>query len=507
MHSTTAQPPPYTVVGGAASATSLQNKNGVGDAYSVAVLSARPDGPSLDLLSIILVMRQDSASLALRAREDLYRPRTRASRTSALSMGETGANVEVGSVRLPCVWHSNYAVFNATLFRLLCQSDDWIAKDAMRRTRLRMRLLVELPAFRVLAPFDTEALSMFPERGITGCVDFAYEDGDRPRDFNEWALAQQLVGVDRIYVADQLRYRDQVIDQVRRQFAVFTHDYPHRYVVQGARERVAPPTTYAMFFQSTSAYNWLCLHEHWYDDWVMASFSTDEFITFTGAVAPPTQREPLVGAAISNVWAKFGAPESTHRGGWTRRARHSFCTSILCLNRPFYAPNRLFVNESAAWTLPDLGKRLNYGSDRELAIERFTKRYRVMPPRGSVRKCFVHPDWRLGTRLKVHGFEMRGCPKGGKQGPPVVQCVRGWPGLRSTCLKQCGTWGNETAELHDACPGFSNTGLLLHGAEVAHFRVAPRENQVKGFDAKTWLPGLAGPIRERLAQCCPAHAG
>ena len=108
---------------------------------------------------------------------------------------------------------------------------------------------------------------------------------DRARDFNEWATVQQLVGIDRVYVADQLRYRHQVLDQVHRGFAVLTHDYPHRYVHPGQRDAPQPPTSYEpMFYSTTSAYNMLCLHEHWYDDWVFVSYSTDEFFIFFGDI-------------------------------------------------------------------------------------------------------------------------------------------------------------------------------------------------------------------------------
>ena len=462
------------------------------------------------MLSVLIIMRQDTALVASKNMQDLL------TRPEPLSTDlGTGVRVDAGGEGNPlrCLCHSNHEVFNGTIFRIVCSSEAWHASSAMRSRRRRMRLSFEFPDFSAVFAFTTEALSAFPQSGIAGCVDFAYSDGDRPRDFNEWAIAQQLVGIDRVYVADQLRYRSQVRDQVDRGFAFLTHDYPHRYVTAGARDGPQPPTTYEMFYRTTSAYNLLCLHEHWYDDWILVSYSTDEFITFLGATEPPSKPEALMGAAIQRVWEKLGVPEDKRRGGWARRPRHPLCTSQLCVNRPFYGPSHLVQGEIQAWTLPgnvpgtpthglSVGPRLHYGSATELSIERFSRRFRVLPPKGSVRKCFVHPDWRLGSRLKVHGFKMQSCPLARTAGAHggVPACVRAWPGLRALCLELCGTWGNETAPLNNSCPGFTNDGMLIRGVELAHFRVAPDVNQVKGYEETKWLSSLAGPVRTAMRQ-------
>lgn len=478
---------PYTVVGGFASASSLHHGSRDGDEQSLAVLSARPDGPRLNMLSLMMVMRQESADIAEKAIAVLRR---------SLPTGDTGASISVASTSLTCAWHSHFAVFNATLFRLVCHSAQWTAAEAMESVRLRMRLTLSLPEFSARFTFRTEALQRLPSSGISGCVDFAYHAGDRPRDFNEWATTQQLVGIDRVYVADQLRYRDQVRDQVSRGFAFFTHDYPHRYVTPGGRDAPQPPTTYAMFYVTTSAYNLLCLHEHWYDDWVFVSYSTDEYFVLKGIAEPPKRREALVANAIERVWEKLKVPAADRISGWRRRPTNPYCTSMLCMYRPFYGPSHFVGGEAAEWTLPgNESTRLQYGSEGQLSIERFTHRFRVMPPRGSVRKCLVHPDWRLGSRLKVHSFHMQACPLRG-----LDECNRGWPGLRSICLELCGVWGNESTRIRDACHGFTNDGMLLRGVEVAHFRVTPQENQAKGYDVLTWLSELALPVRQVLAE-------
>ena len=486
----------YTIVGGAAPAKSLKYLQNPGDAGSIAVLSARPDGPHLDLLSLILVMRHDTVLIASKA--------LAAQRTPPAGGGiGMGATVRADGASLNCMWHSVYSVFNASLYRLVCHSNGWSAIGAMRRARLPMQLSISLRDFEAEMPFMAEALSAFPTSGITGCVDFAYHGGDHRRDFNEWATAQEMVGIDRVYVADQLRYRDQVADQVRRGFVSFTHDYPHRYVTAGARSGPSPPTTYAMFYATTSAYNFLCLHEHWYDDWVFVSYSTDEFFITPGETPTPKAREPLITQMIDRFWQSHKVDAEYRTPGWIRRPTHPFCTSELCVNRPFYAPSHLVAGETAKWTLPgtDDQTRLRYGSDTQLSVERFTRRMRILPPKGSVRKCFVHPDWRLGGRMRVHGFKMQSCPP-----KEIPACKQGWPGLKQLCLQLCGEWGSEQEVLNASCPGFRNDGMLMKDIELAHFRVAPPENQKRGYQETTWLAKLAAPVRHRLAEIEAARA-
>ena len=60
-------------------------------------------------------------------------------------------------------------------------------------------------------------------------------------------------------------------------------------------------------------------------------------------------------------------------------------------------------------------------------------------------------------------------------------------------------WGGEQIEVNASCPGFRNDGMLIRGIELAHFRIAPRENQARGYETSTWLPRLAAPVRERMA--------
>ena len=147
-----------TVVGGASSASRLWFRDHIGDPTSMALLSARPDGPHLNLLSLIVVMRSDSAKLA---------HRWLLKGTPAPHVG-TGARIDVAETdaQLLCAWHSDYDVYNATLFRILCRSEVWSAVVEMRSERQRMRLSLTLPELQASLSFTTEALSRFshPER-------------------------------------------------------------------------------------------------------------------------------------------------------------------------------------------------------------------------------------------------------------------------------------------------------------------------------------------------------
>ena len=515
----------YTVVNGSASADWLQRGSRQHQPHALTLLSARPDGRQLDLLSLVVVASLEVANdlnaclrcvipqaklvnngrQLARIRPGVTLPacRTDGRNSAGVSVSVASSSTSSTTLGLACAWHSMYRAFNATLFRVLCVGEDWNAGSAMQSERLHMTLTVALPRFDRLPrfeaslPFTTEALSRFPQSGIAGCVDFAYHHGDRRRDFNEWATAQRLVGVDRIYVSDQLRYREQVRDQIRRRFAFATHDLPHRYVsTPRGRDEPPPPTTYHMFELTTSAQSFLCLHEHWYEDWIYMSYSTDEYLVFP-TEPPPTRRTPLVAKAIASYFDAHRAPTTNRVVGWSNRRNHSFCVSELCLIRPFYGPSQLLEGESPNWTLPaDATRtRLRYGSRSQLAIERFTQRFRGLPSKTGLRKCLVHPDWRLGAEVRVHGFKMWPCPAAGIPG-----CIHGWAGLRSMCLQICGKWGNDSAPVRDGvCRGQANHGALMRTAEVAHFRVPSPECRQDGSDAVTWLSGLASLVRQATA--------
>ena len=259
-------------------------------------------------------------------------------------------------------------------------------------------------------------------------------------------------------------------------------------------------TTYNMKERSDAGCNYLCLHEHWYDDWVGVAWTPDEYLTFESMGArPPRGRTNLVSSAIRShveVQANFSPT-------WP------FCEAELCVNRPFYGPSNTLAGEVTNWTLPNDGLRMQYGAGGQLAIERFTRRYWSMPRAGSIRKCFVHPDYRLGTPVKLHGFVLSSCPER-LRAPSGCPAGR-QPSLRRPCLELCGNFGAEVCPqcLTPPAPGCGSSSPLDHmktkggdvmeSFELAHFRIAPVENTHLGFREVRWLSNLSSVIRSTLS--------
>ena len=181
------------------------------------------------------------------------------------------------------------------------------------------------------------------------------------------------------------------------------------------------------------------------------------------------------------------------------------------MNRPFYSPRAALAGESSVWTLPVEGLKMQLSGGGLLAVERFTTRYESLPQAGSNRKCFVHPDWRLGARIKKHGFQVNSCPV--RLRNPAWGCASArHPAMRRPCLDLCGVWGNETC---DACiappaPGCSFKsprehtaagGEIMGGVDLAHFRIAPAENRLAGSREARWLRNLSATVRPLVEAC------
>jgi len=397
------------------------------------------------------------------------------------------------AVKLACGWMGVEPVYNASVFRLVCHSTGWKAIDVMRNHRRRMSLAMMMPSFQAVVDFTSESIAQLPERArCSACLDLQYFDFYPARDFDEWAIAQQLLGLERIYVPDQLLYRRQVATQVARGIALPSHDFVHRYLI--ADGRVAPDrSTYHMKVLSDGGLNYLCLHEHWYDEWIAVAWTPDEYLVLKSFPLPHSPT-PLVPSAIQLELGRFG------RGEWR------FCRPQVCVKRPFYGPSGTTKGESTKWTLPNDGLQVQLSTKDMLATERYTHRYTALPPAGSVLKCFVHSDWRLGQmHIKLHGSVLQACPAR-LSGP----CKSGWSRdvLRTPCLVLCGHWGNETCSDCTAAPNPGcghNDGtakkaarVVVESFELAHFRIPPPENTRRGFVRSEWLPALGAVIRREL---------
>jgi hypothetical protein len=280
----------HTVVGSAAHAHSFVPLHAAaigGNGSMIAVLSVRPDGTRMNLLSVLCVMHTLVASpvvAALKGFVDHEHP------------SELHATVAVRAavsprVELACTWLGTDAMVKSTLFRLKCSSDGWNATMAMS-SRLRMTLSMTTPALTSLVDFTSEAVGRLPSGvGASICVDSLYLDGVPSDEFSEWALVQQLVGIDCIYVDDQLAYRHLLATPAGSRAGgpvVPTHDIPVRYVVpKGRLYQPRPPNTFKR--ANDAGVDFFCLHEHWYDKWIGIGWSADEFLTFEQSMKTPCQ--------------------------------------------------------------------------------------------------------------------------------------------------------------------------------------------------------------------------
>ena len=457
----------YTVVGAAATGRKLSG---------IAVLSVRPDGPRRTLLSVLLMVHTSNMKAF----------------TNPL-----GATLRAGAQSLQCAWVAKKDAFESSLLRLICHADGWNASAAMQSHRLDMSLrLSKPPALDDEISFTSEAISaLLPPARVSVCMDLQYFGWIPKRDFDEWAFAQSLAGIERVYVPDQIAYRAQTATQAALGFAVASHDFPHRYVTPGGRSG-PQNATYHMKEKSDGAANYLCLHEHWTDDWVGVAWTPDEYLTLEGLqVPPPTARTSLVAEAL-DLYARLRV----------RQPQWRFCVTLLCVNRPFYSPTEMLSGESQVWTLPNDGMQAQLSAKGQLGVERYTRRFTWLSKVTSNRKCFAHPDWRLGSKVRLHGFMMFSCPTWLKETCPAGVD----PVLRRPCLELCGYWGNRTC---DECvappdPGCGSAarghmaaeGEIMEGLELAHFRVAPGENKVGGERDTTWLRNLSVALRPLVAR-------
>lgn len=470
----------FTVVGGSAMAQNIS---------SITILSVRPDGAQQSLLSIICVAHDSVGKMFIRGIK-----------------GFNNIALRVEGQELECVMVGSRLGYEHAFARIICSADGWNARRAMqhRRWEMLLRLSSQLLAPTsgwLEIPFTTEAIDrlLAPAR-VSICLDIQYYDFFPKRDFDEWAFAHKLMGVDRVYVPDQLAYRAHVVTQAARGFVVPSHDLPHRYVnmTNGTSDRltVQHRTTYYDKEQLDAVANYLCLHEHWYDDWIGVAWTPDEYLTFEGlGLSPPSVRTSMVGEAINHY---VRMRRSTESNEWR------FCEPELCMNRPFYSPAAQLSSESSVWTLPGDGMKIRFGADGQLAVERYVQRHALLSRSSSNRKCFVHSDWRMGGQVKLHGFPMTSCPH------PLN--TKGWcltrafPVLRRPCLELCGYFGNETCNecVAPPAPGCGGSpleylvtdGPTMEGIELAHFRVPPRENRKGGpMRPTSWLSNMSGTLR------------
>ena len=159
----------FDIIRAALQSPKAKDKSSIG---KIAVLSVRPDGPRMDLLSIICVLPEDLAAafgFGLTAADDATGLVAAAAHTTIRLRAEASA------LSLDCTWASTKIAHRSQLLRLICSSDYWHARHAMASRRLSMTLAVSMPGFTAEVNFTTEAISalMHPAR-VSVCLDLQY---------------------------------------------------------------------------------------------------------------------------------------------------------------------------------------------------------------------------------------------------------------------------------------------------------------------------------------------
>jgi len=401
--------------------------------------------------------------------------------------------------------------------------------------------------------FTAAALAELPKPvDVSACVDAAYYEGNpNTGDFDQWAIAMQLVGFERLYVPNQPYYHKQYAAsaKAKRGFIMFGFDVVHRYAYNTQLQSGAP-TSFKEVVESLNVDVGACLHEHWYDNWVFLSMSTDEYFSFLHQdpkMLPkaPTRPVPLVGEYLSRFVTALTKPGRVDRMPLDALGRRWQCPPAACFPTRRYNTKPDANTERYGYEAPHLNasarshKRLGMmqfnASDpakSRLSFEDRIYRGTEKEPHGASRKCAYHPDWRTSaTKISIHGMLPDGCPWNswltrslscdGEARPeyrPLCWelCARfdGKHSMRqprvrpeassanNTCLVHNGRYETSWNELYrgapsehiPACPKGStqcNTSVLL---ERAHMR--GQGNSSKTAD---WLLGMATAIKTELA--------
>ena len=358
-------------------------------------------------------------------------------------------------------------------------------------------------------------------------MDAAYSEGVNSRDLNAWAIAHQLLGFERLYVPGQFYYRRLHDAQVERGLMMYGHDLPHRYVDRTARKPPYRPTEWSVQNAALSSVTSLCLHERWYDQWVFLSGSVDEYFTFFKCNSCNTSKlpdvpkhpMPLVQTVIGRYLAMRTHPsKKPSELPLDRLGRPKPCVAMGCVPHRIYGdPERINEAWTPAWITNSSSHGASSNRTDRLQIERHSMRFPNKPLQGSIRKCFVHPDWRaMAPQTKIHGFPPDGCPW---LFPLRPQCIAASePSIRLLCTELCGIWGRQrstsfppvrsfTQSSNDTCPnqGTRETDLFdmemrdgKYELERAHLRGAPRTVAAGGTKTPRmglWLQKLSHSVR------------
>ena len=551
----------FTVVGGFAQSQHLKVNGEVHSGAQLTLLSARPEGPRYSVLSLLLVA---DASVSWPAEIPMCQHMPKPTGAPP----HLSVSIEGGPV-LSCAWLTptcDSALGSKTaMLRIGCGRDDWVALDAIRHGRQRATLSIAVKGhtrrMQATIPFTLEALAGLPPPvSISACVDPAYFEGNsNPADFAQWALAMELMGFERLYVPRQRYYHKQYMltARAKRNLVMFGFDVLHRYVAD-EQFNATRPTTFKELVTSLNINVGACLHEHWYDDWVFLSMSTDEYFSFVHSdpsMLPPapTRPTPFIQEYLRRYLVQLTKPGRMDWMPVDPLNRPWRCAQAACFPVRWYGakpdPNNT-ARVTYRYEDPQLDasarvhKRVSMieFNESDIAASRLSFEVRTYRTRsqgvthshGAARKCAYHPDWRTtGPTTRIHGIIPDGCPDRSWLARSQTCARADPPGLRSVCWELCAFWGssNRTDRItpKPTQTRTNNSCILSHSTRYETEGYAPtfrgagelfpvcspsspqsctgpllERAHMRGDNAKVeeapWLSGLAQPVKSGLAQ-------
>ena len=203
------------------------------------------------------------------------------------------------------------------------------------------------------------------------------------------------------------------------------------------------------------------MHEHWYDEWVFLSASTDEYFAFspgTGSMLPqaPVRPTPLVHEYLTHWVDLLTKPGRKEWMPIDPLGRRENCPPAACFPlRHYVVPGSEYVynyEDPAKDPAHRAHKRVtvmkfnstDIASSRLAFEERTFRNPSPMKNHGSNRKCAYHPDWRsMGPRTSIHGMIPEGCPSDSWLVRSRTCTLQDKPEFRALCWELCGVWGEE----------------------------------------------------------------
>lgn len=225
-------------------------------------------------------------------------------------------------------------------------------------------------------PFETEATAYLPEVRLSACVQPPSRMGDRRRDLEEFFATNEEAGIERMYTADMPYYYPSMARAVESGYLVLGH----KLYMRGGDLNHQPTLMSHRYHEDQFLLT--CVHEHWKDQWIQMSLSTDEFFGINSTL-PIAKNKRSTDLAIT-LLENFG------ENVWE-----------VCMNRITLWPTK--PKGESQWTDHS---REEYSTSNQLMIERYVVNHGT----AGWHKCIVRPKKAVWL-MHVHGRKAAGtCP-------------------------------------------------------------------------------------------------